>query len=62
MFPSKVDKKVCFGGPLSTTKCYTYKAWPGNLSAISTTRNVACMYAHMHMHTAEICISIFLIS
>ena len=25
-----------------------------NLSAISTTTNVACMYTHMPMHTAEI--------
>ena len=50
---SKVDKKICFGGSLSTTKCYPYKVWPRNLSAISTTRNVACVYAHMPMHTAE---------
>ena len=47
-------QKICFGGSLSTTKCYLYKAWPRNLSAISTTRNVACIYAHMPMHTAEI--------
>ena len=53
MFPSKVDKKICFGGSLSPTKCYLYKVWPRNLSAISTTRNVACVYAHMPMHTAE---------
>ena len=29
-------------------------AWPRNLSAISPVRNVACMYAHTPMHTAEI--------
>ena len=39
---------------LSATKCYPYKARPRNLSAISPTRNVACMYAHTPMHTAEI--------
>ena len=37
-FPSEVDKKIGFGGSLSTTKCYPYKAWPRNLSAVSTTR------------------------
>ena len=36
MFPSKVDKKICFGSSLSATKCYPYKAWPRNLSAISS--------------------------
>ena len=30
-------------GSLSTTKFYPYKAWPRNLSAKSTTRNVAWM-------------------
>ena len=44
---------ACYAGYLSTTECYPYKAWPRNLSAISTTRNVACMYAHLPMHTAE---------
>ena len=29
-FPSKVDKKIRFGGSLSETKCYPYKAWPRN--------------------------------
>ena len=52
-FPSKVDKKICFGGSLSTTKCYPYKVWPRNQSAISTTRNVTCVYAHMPMHRGE---------
>ena len=51
-FPSKVDKKICFGGSLSAT-CYPCKAWPRNLSAISTTSNVGCMNAHTCMHTAE---------
>ena len=31
-----------------------YKAWPRNLSAKSTTRKVACMQAHLPMHTTEI--------
>ena len=39
---------------LSATKCYPYKARPSNLSAISPTSNVACMYAHMPVRTAEI--------
>ena len=43
-FPSQVEKKL-LRGSLSTTKCHPYKAWPRNLSAISTTRNVAYMYA-----------------
>ena len=50
----KSRPKICFGVSLSATKCYPYKAWPRNLSAISTTRNVACMYAHTLMYTAEI--------
>ena len=50
----KSRQKICFGGSLSTANCYPYIAWPRNLSAISTTMNVACMYAHMPMHTAEI--------
>ena len=54
MFLSKVDKKICFGSSLSATKCYPYKAWPRNLSAISPTRDLVCMYAHLPMHTAEI--------
>ena len=39
---------------LSATKCYPYKGWPRNLSAISPTRNIVCMYAHTPMNTAEI--------
>ena len=54
MFPSEVDKIISFGISLSATKCYPYKAWPRNLSAISTTRNIACMCAHAPMYTAEI--------
>ena len=53
---------MLFGGSFSATKCYPYKARPRNLSAISPTRNVACMYAHTPMHTAEIlkkCIDFF---
>ena len=46
--------KIRFGGCLSATKCYPPKAWPRNLSGISPTRNVVCMYAHTPMHTAEI--------
>ena len=53
-FPIKEDKKIRFGGSLSATKCYPYKAWPSNLSAISPTRNVVCMSAHTPMHRAEI--------
>ena len=54
MFPSKVDKTIHFGSSLSATKCYPYNAWPRNLSAISPTRNLVCMYAHLPMHTADI--------
>ena len=50
----KKTKKIHFGGSLSATKCYPYKARPRNLSAISPASNVACMYAHTPMHTAEI--------
>ena len=50
----KSRHKICFGGSLSTTKCYPYKAWSRNPSAISTTRNVACTNAHMPMQSAEI--------
>ena len=51
----KSRQKIRFGGSLSATKCYPYKAWPRNLSAISTSRNVACMWAHTsRMHAAEI--------
>ena len=57
-FLQKKTKKIHFGGSLSATKCYPYKARPRNLSGISPTRNVACMYdfmyAHTPMHTAEI--------
>ena len=60
MFPSKVDKKIRFGGFLSATKCYLYKAWPRNLSVISPTRNVVCMYAHMPMQTVEIWKNIYI--
>ena len=52
--PRFLQKQICFGGSLSTANCYPYKAWPRNLSAISNTRNVACMHAHMPMHTAKI--------
>ena len=48
-FPSIVDKKICSRGSFPATKFYPYKAWLRNLTTISTTRNVACMYAHMHM-------------
>ena len=34
---------------LSATKCYLYKGWPRNLSAISPTRNVVCMYTRTPM-------------
>ena len=44
------DKKICFGGSLSATKCYLWKAWPRNLSAISTTRNVTCTHIHLCIH------------
>ena len=53
-FLQKKTKKIHFGGSLSATKCYPYKARPRNLSGISPTRNVACMYAHTPMYTAEI--------
>ena len=57
-FLQKKTKKIHFGGSLSATKCYPYKARPRNLSGISPTRNVACMYDFMYaqtpMHTAEI--------
>ena len=47
--------KICqTTGSLSATKCYQFKAWPRNLSAKSTNRNVAYMKVHMPMHTAEI--------
>ena len=45
-------KKNCYGGSFSATKCYPYEAWPSNLSA--TIRNVARVYPHTPMHTAEI--------
>ena len=48
--PSKEDKKMHFGGSLSPTKCYPYKAGPRNLSAISPTRNVTYMYALNFSH------------
>ena len=50
----KVEKNIRFGGSSPVTKCYPYKAWPRNISAISPTRNGVCMYAHTPMHTAEI--------
>ena len=50
----KSRQKIRFGGSLSATKCYPYKAWPRNLSAISPTRDLVCMYAHLPMHTAEL--------
>ena len=52
--PSKEHQKIHFGGSLSATKCYPYKARPRNLSTISPTRNVACMCVYTFMHTAEI--------
>ena len=48
------QKKNCFGGSLSATKCYPYNARHRNLSTISTSINVVCLYAHTPMHTAEI--------
>ena len=54
-FLRKQAKKIRFVGSLSETKCYPYKAWPRNLSAISPTgMQLVCMYAHTPMHTAEI--------
>ena len=53
-FLQKKTIKIHFGGSLSATKCYPYRARPRNLSGISTTRNVACMYTHTPMYTAEI--------
>ena len=50
----KSRQKIRFGGFLSATKCYPYKAWTRNLSAISPTRNVVCMCAHTPMHKADI--------
>ena len=44
------QKKMRFGGSLSATKRYAYKARPRNLSAISPTRNVTYM---MYTHTPE---------
>ena len=48
------QNKIRFGSSLSVIKYYPFKAWPRNLSAIFTTRNVACMYMHTPMQTAEI--------
>ena len=45
---------------LSATKCYPYKGWPRKLSAISPTRNVVCIYAHMPMHTVPWVPEVFL--
>ena len=58
-FLQKKTKRTHFGRASSATKsCYPYKSQPRKLSAISPTRNVACMqpciYAHTPMHTAEI--------
>ena len=53
-FLQKKTKKFASAVLCQQQKCYPYKAWPRNLSAISTTKRVACMYAHMPMHTAEI--------
>ena len=50
----QIRQKIHFDGSLSATKCYPYKAQPRNLSAISPTRNVVCMYAHIPVHTAVI--------
>ena len=49
------QNKICFSSFMSVIKYYPFKAWPRNLvSAISTTRNAACMYMHTPMQTAEI--------
>ena len=51
-FPSKADKNNSLQRFLVSIKmwCYPFKAWPRrNLSAISTTRNVACMYTHISL-------------
>ena len=53
-FLQKQTKKFASAVLCQQQKCYPYKAWTRNLSAISTTKKVACMYAHMPMHTAEI--------
>ena len=53
-FLQKKTKKIHPGGSLSAIKDYPCKARPRNLSAIYPTRNVACMYVHTPMHTAEI--------
>ena len=50
-FLQKQTKKIA---SLPATPFYPYKAWPRNLSAISTTRNVACMYAHTWMKNAKL--------
>ena len=44
------QKKIRFDGCLSASKCYPYKAWRRNLSAISPTRNVAFMYARTYTY------------
>ena len=50
-FLQKQTKKIA---SLPATKFYPDKAWPRNLSAISTTRNMACMYAHTWMKNAKL--------
>ena len=50
-FLQKQTKKIA---SLPATQFYPYKAWPRILSAISTTRNVACMYAHTWMKNAKL--------
>ena len=50
MFPSKEHKKIHFGGSLSATKCYPYKARARNLSTISPTRNVVCTYTCVYTY------------
>ena len=47
-----VDKKKIVS--LLATKFYPCIAWPRNLSAISTTPNVARMYAHTLMKNAKL--------
>ena len=39
---------------LPATQFYPYKVWHRNLSAISTTGNIASMYAHTWMKNAKL--------
>ena len=47
-FPSKEGKRIHFGGSLSGTKCYPYKARSRNLSAISPTRNICSVHVRTY--------------